>query len=92
MVLLKNSNKSLPLNINELTNKKIALIGPTANATKLMQGNYFGTAPYIITPLMGFQLIVQSTSSRYDNNYILINLFYFKTIRLMFNMHWVVKL
>lgn len=59
MVLLKNLNKALPLNINQLTNKKIALIGPTANATKLMQGNYFGVAPYLISPLMGFQSSVE---------------------------------
>ncbi len=61
LVLLKNSNKALPLNINELTNKKIALIGPTANATKLMQGNYFGVAPYLTSPLMGFKSIVEGT-------------------------------
>jgi beta-glucosidase-like glycosyl hydrolase len=61
MVLLKNSNKALPLNMDQLTNKKIALIGPTANATRLMQGNYFGTAPYLTTPLMGFQTIVQGS-------------------------------
>lgn len=59
MVLLKNLNKALPLNINQLTNKKIALIGPTANATKLMQGNYFGVAPYLVSPLMGFQSSVE---------------------------------
>lgn len=59
MVLLRNLNEVLPLNINHLTNKKIALIGPTANATKPMQGNYFGVAPYLISPLMGFQLFVE---------------------------------
>ena len=59
MVLLKNLNKALPLNLNQLSNKKIALIGPTANATTLMQGNYFGKAPYLTSPLMGFQSIVQ---------------------------------
>ncbi len=59
IVLLKNSNKALPLNMDQLTNKKVALIGPTANATRLMQGNYFGTAPYLTSPLVGFQTIVQ---------------------------------
>ena len=44
IVLLKNINKALPLNIDQLTNKTIALIGPTANATGLMQGNYHGNA------------------------------------------------
>jgi len=59
IVLLKNLNNSLPLNLTELTNKRIALIGPTANATKLMQGNYFGVAPYLIDPLTGFKSIIE---------------------------------
>ena len=33
IVLLKNVNKALPLNIDQLKNKTIALIGPTADAT-----------------------------------------------------------
>ena len=62
MVLLKNSNKALPLSLDKLRSKKIALIGPTANATVLMQGNYHGLAPYLTSPLMGFQAIVQGYS------------------------------
>ncbi|CAF1005974.1 unnamed protein product [Adineta steineri] len=62
IVLLKNTNKALPFDINGLQNKKIALIGPTANATALMQGNYFGNAPFLISPLLGFELITQSHS------------------------------
>lgn len=70
IVLLKNSNKALPLNITELTNKKVALIGPTANATKLMQGNYFGVAAYLTSPLMGFKSIVEGIVHlyKYNNN------------------------
>lgn len=55
MVLLKNQNNALPLNISQVQGKTIALIGPTANATVLMQGNYFGNAPYLISPLLAFQ-------------------------------------
>ena len=33
----------------------MALIGPNANATDTMQGNYKGTASYLISPLMGLQ-------------------------------------
>ena len=51
MVLLKNDG-TLPLS---KAIKKIALIGPWANATALMQGNYFGIAPYLISPLLGAQ-------------------------------------
>ncbi len=60
IVLLKNINNSLPLNIAQLSNKKIALIGPTANATILMQGNYYGQAPFLIDPLTAFKAITQS--------------------------------
>jgi hypothetical protein len=62
IVLLKNLNKALPLNINQLQNKKIALIGPSANAGGLMQGNYFGRAPYLIDPVTAFQNVTQGHS------------------------------
>lgn len=32
---------------------KVAVLGRNANATTNMQGNYFGTAPYLISPLAG---------------------------------------
>lgn len=51
MVLLKNDG-TLPLSKRI---RKIALVGPWANATTLMQGNYFGVAPYLISPLLGAQ-------------------------------------
>lgn len=60
MVLLKNINKILPLNIDQLTNKTIALIGPAFNATELMQSNYHGAASFLISPLMGFNTITQN--------------------------------
>ena len=49
IVLLKNDG-TLPLSSNV---KNIALIGPWADATTQMQGNYDGIAPYLISPLMG---------------------------------------
>ena len=61
IVLLKNANKALPLSLSQLQNKKIALIGPTADATVLMQGNYFGHAPYLIDPVTGFRGLVYGT-------------------------------
>jgi beta-glucosidase-like glycosyl hydrolase len=63
MVLLKNLNNALPLNINQLTNKKIALIGPTGNATKLMKGFYYGNSPYMIDPFTAFKTIVTGNLS-----------------------------
>ncbi|CAF3423500.1 unnamed protein product [Rotaria socialis] len=55
IVLLKNVDQALPLNINLLKNKKIALIGPTADATVTMQGIYHGQAPFLIDPVTGFK-------------------------------------
>ncbi len=67
IVLLKNLNNALPLNMNQLTNKKIALIGPTANATRLMQANYNGNAPYLIDAIKGFNSTIQGKLSNYNN-------------------------
>ena len=61
IVLLKNLNSALPLNVDQLEGKKIALIGPTANATILMQGDYFGVAPFLIDPISGFKSVVAGT-------------------------------
>ncbi|KAH0587169.1 hypothetical protein H2248_005978 [Termitomyces sp. 'cryptogamus'] len=49
IVLLKNDG-TLPF---DTSIKKLALIGPFANATTQMQGNYQGIAPFLISPLQG---------------------------------------
>ncbi|KXN86330.1 putative exo-1,4-beta-xylosidase bxlB [Leucoagaricus sp. SymC.cos] len=49
LVLLKNDGL-LPL---KPKGEKVAIIGPYVNATTNMQGNYFGTAPFIVTPFQG---------------------------------------
>ncbi|KAJ7644322.1 glycoside hydrolase family 3 protein [Roridomyces roridus] len=51
LTLLKNDG-TLPLSKSI---KKLALIGPWANATTSMQGNYAGVAPFLISPLMAAQ-------------------------------------
>ncbi|KAI9655956.1 MAG: hypothetical protein M1821_005017 [Bathelium mastoideum] len=51
MTLLKNDG-TLPVSKNI---SKVAVIGPWANATTQMQGNYYGTAPYLNSPLQAFQ-------------------------------------
>ena len=61
IVLLKNIYEDLPLNLDRLANKTIALIGPSINATELMQSSYHGPAPFLISPLMAFQEIASST-------------------------------
>ncbi|KAL4736610.1 Exo-1,4-beta-xylosidase xlnD [Aspergillus similis] len=47
IVLLKN-DETLPLSKNI---ESVAVIGPWANVTEELQGNYFGPAPYLISPL-----------------------------------------
>jgi xylan 1,4-beta-xylosidase len=49
--LLKNDG-TLPLKNNI---KKLAIIGPWGNATTQMQGNYQGTAPFLVSPLQAAQ-------------------------------------
>ena len=51
ITLLKNDG-TLPLS-SAVTS--VALIGPWANATVQLQGNYFGTPPYLISPLAAAQ-------------------------------------
>ena len=60
-VLLKNDG-TLPLSSST---RSVALIGGWANATFQMQGNYYGVAPYLISPLDAFQ------SSDFETNYAL---------------------
>ena len=50
-VLLKNDG-ILPI---KASSPKFSLIGPLANATTQMQGDYYGTPPYLISALAAFQ-------------------------------------
>ncbi|KAH9797694.1 Fn3 like domain-containing protein [Citrus sinensis] len=52
IVLLKNDNGALPLNTGNI--KTLALVGPHANATKAMIGNYEGTPCRYTSPMDGF--------------------------------------
>ena len=61
IVLLKNLNKALPLNLNQLQNKRIALIGPSANKSGILAGNYNGKAPYEIDPRTAFLELTRSS-------------------------------
>ena len=57
IVLLKNSNHALPLDMYKL--HSIAVIGPRANEVDLDW--YSGTPPFVITPLQGIQSYVGSS-------------------------------
>jgi beta-D-xylosidase 4 len=50
-VLLKNLNNARPLSTSEV--HTVAVIGPNGNATTTMQGNYFGIACDLVSPLEG---------------------------------------
>ncbi|XP_078444246.1 beta-D-xylosidase 4-like [Wolffia australiana] len=51
VVLLKNINGALPLSSSVI--KTLAVIGPNANASKAMLGNYEGSPCRLVTPLQG---------------------------------------
>ncbi|XAR72445.1 Non-reducing end alpha-L-arabinofuranosidase, partial [Bertholletia excelsa] len=52
IVLLKNENETLPLNSDNV--KSIAVVGPHANATTVMIGNYAGIPCRYTSPIDGF--------------------------------------
>ena len=53
IVMLKHNSQypALPLDASKL--QRLAMIGPAAAATKMLQGNYFGTPPIIVSALEG---------------------------------------
>lgn len=53
LVLLKNSNQTLPLNKEKM--KNIAVIGPNADSRAALVGNYEGTASEYVTVLEGIR-------------------------------------
>ncbi|CAK7356994.1 unnamed protein product [Dovyalis caffra] len=59
IVLLKNTVGSLPLSPTAI--KNLAVIGPNANVTKTMIGNYEGTPCKYTTPLQGLAASVTTT-------------------------------
>ncbi|KAJ4386014.1 hypothetical protein N0V93_008905 [Gnomoniopsis smithogilvyi] len=61
-VLLKNANNTLPLN---LQGKKVAVLGEWADATTQMQGNYYGVAPFLHSPLYAAQTLLGNDSVFY---------------------------
>jgi hypothetical protein len=59
MVLLQN-NGALPLDASAI--QSVAVIGPNGNMTSTMQANYYGTAPFLISPVQGIQSYVKSVT------------------------------
>jgi beta-glucosidase len=59
IVLLKNANRTLPLNANL---KSIAVIGPNADSPEVLWGNYNGHPSVLTTPLAGIRNAVSKTT------------------------------
>ncbi|XVF64750.1 hypothetical protein PTKIN_Ptkin09bG0192000 [Pterospermum kingtungense] len=59
IVLLKNTDKLLPLSKTKTTS--LAVIGPNANSWKTLLGNYAGPPCKTVTPLQGLQSYVKDT-------------------------------
>ncbi|KAE8653892.1 putative beta-D-xylosidase 7 [Hibiscus syriacus] len=57
IVLLKNSNKLLPF--SKAKTASLAVIGPNANSTRTLLGNYAGPPCKTVTPLQGLQNYVK---------------------------------
>ncbi|XVE81598.1 hypothetical protein DITRI_Ditri15bG0077800 [Diplodiscus trichospermus] len=66
IVLLKNENEALPLDPAKF--KSQALIGPHANATKAMIGNYEGVPCKFISPIEGFSAFGKVTYEKGCND------------------------
>jgi beta-glucosidase-like glycosyl hydrolase len=52
-VLLKNERGALPLAAKNL--RRVVLVGPHANASEHLLGNYYGRPGRLVTPLQAFQ-------------------------------------
>ena len=52
-MLLKNVRRALPLDPARL--RRVVLVGPHANASEHMLGNYYGRPSRVVTPLQAFQ-------------------------------------
>jgi hypothetical protein len=54
-----------------MASKRIALIGPHADAKTVMQGNYHGIAPFLIDPITGFNTVTQGIVKYFEFDKIL---------------------
>jgi hypothetical protein len=67
LVLLKNAAGTLPLQQSLYPQLQIAVMGREAKATTNMQGNYYGDAPFLVSPAMGLSSYGSVTSSDGSN-------------------------
>jgi len=62
IVLLKNQDSLLPLDVNKLNS--LAIIGPNADSRRALMGNYYGTASEYVTVLDGIREYVSGKELR----------------------------
>jgi hypothetical protein len=63
LVLLKNDASTLPWKTSIFSaTKKLGVVGRNAKATTNMQGNYFGNAPFLISPCAGINASVHGAA------------------------------
>jgi beta-glucosidase len=70
MVLLKNNNHTLPLSKNL---KKVAVVGPNANDSAMLWGNYNGIPFHTVTILEGIRKKLPGSSVMYEKGCDLVN-------------------
>ncbi|XP_065885416.1 uncharacterized protein [Dysidea avara] len=59
IVLLQNNKSVLPLD----PKLSVAVMGPNSDATTTMQGNYHGTAPFLISPIDGIKSMASNVTT-----------------------------
>ncbi|XP_065884016.1 uncharacterized protein [Dysidea avara] len=59
IVLLQNNKSVLPL----YPKLSVAVMGPKSDATTTMQGNYYGTTPFLISPLDGIKSMASNVTT-----------------------------
>jgi beta-glucosidase-like glycosyl hydrolase len=63
IVLLNYNVSYLPWNLEALRGGRVAIMGNNADNGVAMQGNYFGDAPYLITPRQGLERLLNASDT-----------------------------
>ncbi len=69
IVLLKNEQKLLPISPHAQDIRTIALVGPNANASDILLGNYHGDPSQIISILEAMQQLFEGTRNPFPSLY-----------------------
>jgi beta-glucosidase-like glycosyl hydrolase len=64
IVLLNYNVSYLPWNLEALSGGTVCIMGNNADNGQAMQGNYFGDAPFLVTPRIGLEQLLNASSVR----------------------------